>query len=195
MEKFEIAYLKGSSSKALMDINEEINRLTRSINNVNIDEPSKSSASTIHNLYKNKIRISNALVVAGSWTANSRSEPAEVVLDYFSQAKKYGQSREAPFYVIAKHYDSLLQASLNADQDLTIDRDNGINLSQNGSGIGSSGRLTSRRLLSSNNNSSQSIMDSHIPEDGYQYISMVIKSYAKLHVTVTIIYLKLNPEC
>lgn len=151
VETAQIQRAQGDSSGALIIVKREIDRLFKVLHD---QREQKASADTIT---ATSDRLCTAHVLAGSWIANNRSEPSDVVLNYFQQATQYGPSREEPFYALGKHYDSLLQASINVDEDLATSGD----LSQ--------GR-TIRRVTP---------VEAHVPEHSSRYVPHVIKSYAR----------------
>lgn len=151
IETAQIQRAQGDLTGALVVVKKEIDRLLLLMNHQKqVKVSSKILGVTSDHLC-------TAFVLAGSWIAESRSEPSEVVLHYFQQATCYGASREEPFYVLGKHYDSLLQASSNADEDLTL------------SGESSESR-TARRSTP---------IETHTPEHSSRYVPLVIKSYAR----------------
>lgn len=157
METAQIQRLQGDAPGALLVVKEEINRLKKLVN-YHKEMRATTPAWQVTDW------LTNALVVAGSWIAHSRSEPSEVVLEYFQQGKQNGPYREEPFYALAKHYDLLFQASVNADEDLNMDESQ------------SQGRSSSRRNTGGN---SATPVETHAPEHSSKYVPFVIKSYAR----------------
>lgn len=112
LENAEIEKAKGSSGVALTLVKNEIARLRELLV---LQKTSQAGGDAV---CKTNDRLSSALVLAGSWIEENRSESSETIVRYFEEAASCGSSLEEPFYALGKHYDSLLQAGMNAGTDL-----------------------------------------------------------------------------
>lgn len=117
MEYAKIEKKKGSSTVALGLVKNEVARLRELL------AIQKNSIKDAEVIGKTNDRLSSALVLAGSWIEKSRSESSDVILKYFEEAASFGSNREEPFYAMGKHYDSLLQAGMNAGADVNLSQD------------------------------------------------------------------------
>lgn len=150
MENARIEKSKGSSNVALTLVKNEIARLRELLTLQRKSQDGTEAACRTND------RLSSALVLAGSWIEESRSESSDTILKYFEEAASCGSMREEPFYAMGKHYDSLLQASLNAS-DVKFTEE----------------PLTARTVRKPLSSGSQG------PEHHCQHVPMVIQNYAR----------------
>ncbi|KAI0562285.1 Protein kinase-like protein [Gracilaria domingensis] len=109
MESARIRRAHGDVSEAVLTAKREIDRLRRNLN--------RCISQKLPDEHKNVIQeqLCTALVLAGTWSEETRYETSERILRYYQEATKYGAGREEPFYALGKHFDSLLQAGASAD--------------------------------------------------------------------------------
>lgn len=115
LETAKIQRAQGDSAGALIAVKREIDRMRSLLNKTKRSQSSRQLRDEISD------RLCTALVLAGSWVEESRSEPSEVVLKFFQDAAAYGRRRVEPHYALGRHFDSLLQAGAAAETQAAAD--------------------------------------------------------------------------
>lgn len=95
----QIRHEQGDAIEALLMIRKEIERLAAALSEC------QNQLEKIHF----SERLCTANVVAGRWIEETRSEPSYAIQECYEQAGQYGPNREEPFYVLGRHFDTLLQ--------------------------------------------------------------------------------------
>lgn len=111
IETAHIRRAHGDVAGALLLAKREVARLTLTLKakDSSVQKLSADEAAAVAD------QLCTALVLAGTWSEETRSETSETILKYLEEAVMYGPRREEPFYALGKHYDSLLQAGANVD--------------------------------------------------------------------------------
>ncbi|PXF43442.1 Serine/threonine-protein kinase ATR [Gracilariopsis chorda] len=121
IETAHIRRAHGDVAGALLLAKREADRLTvkLKLKDSSVKQLSADEAATVAD------QLCTALVLAGTWSEEIRSETSETILRYLEKAVRYGPTREEPFYALGKHYDSLLQAGANVDTTVALTSDLG----------------------------------------------------------------------
>lgn len=111
----QVAHANGDASRALLTVKEEIERLS----SVKAGKPAEVAVKDGTNFD----RLCTAYLLVGRWIEEARSEPSDVILDYFREATVHGPSRVEPFYALGRHFDALLQAGANSEAEIGMPKD------------------------------------------------------------------------
>lgn len=102
----QISYAQGETAGALRIVKGEIERL------LTLEESCGKRRDSVEGSISDK--LCTAYVIAGQWIEEARSEPSDVIADYFMEATLRGPNRVEPFYALGRHFDTILQVEMSA---------------------------------------------------------------------------------